>query len=94
VNRLKIRGLLKKSSSFPKKIEMVVTTILESKDLSSFSIEEIMGSLISHETRLNLEEGSIEHVFKTHKTFSRGKGNRGRNQRGRGRENQNIKYKR
>jgi hypothetical protein len=38
---------------------MVVTTNLESKDLFNFSIEEMMGSLISHETRLNLEKGIL-----------------------------------
>jgi hypothetical protein len=48
---------------------MVVTTILESKDLSSFFVEEMMGSLISHETRLNLEEGSIEHAVQDSEHF-------------------------
>jgi len=36
--------------SLPKKFEMVVTTILESKDLSKFSTYEVIGSLLSHET--------------------------------------------
>jgi hypothetical protein len=40
--------------SLPKKFEMVVTAILESKDLSHFSTEELMGSLVAHETRLHL----------------------------------------
>jgi hypothetical protein len=48
---------------------MDVITILESKDLSSFLVQEMMGSLMSHETRLKLEEGSMEHVFKTQNSF-------------------------
>jgi hypothetical protein len=34
--------------SLPKKFEMVVTTILESKDLSRFSTDELIGSLVTH----------------------------------------------
>jgi hypothetical protein len=45
---------------------MVVTSILESKDITLFFVEEMMGSLMSHESRLNLEEGSMQHAFKTH----------------------------
>jgi hypothetical protein len=45
--------------SLPKKFEMVVTAILESKDLSNFSVDELMGSLLSHETKLHLEDESI-----------------------------------
>jgi hypothetical protein len=40
--------------SLPKKFKMVVTTILESKDLSRFSTDELIGSLVTHETRLHL----------------------------------------
>ena len=70
----------------PIKFEMVVIALLESKDLSSFSVEELMGSLLSHETRLSIEEGSLEHAFKTQASFSRGRGigNRGRSKRGKG----------
>ena len=32
----------------PKKFEMVVTALLESKDLSRFSIDELIGSLVIH----------------------------------------------
>ena len=42
--------------SLPKKFEMVVTTILESKDLSRFSTDELIGSLVTHETRLHLTD--------------------------------------
>ena len=42
---------------------MVVTTILEVKELTKFSIEEFIGSLLSHEERMNLDIGSLEHAF-------------------------------
>lgn len=67
--------------SLPKKFEMVVTVILESKDLSNFSVDELMGSLLSHDCRLNLEDESMAHAFKSQFSFSRG---RGRGHRGRG----------
>jgi hypothetical protein len=68
--------------SLPKKFEMVVTTILESKDLSRFSTDELTGSLVTHETRLHLTDESIANAFKTQFSFSRGRG------RGRGRGHQ------
>ena len=82
INQIKINGeqieyqriVEKVLRSLPKKFEMVEAIILESKDLSSFSVEELMGSLMSHETRFNLEEGSLEHVFKTRTSFSKGRG--------------------
>jgi len=61
----------------PRKSEMVVTTILESIDLSIFSTDELMGSLLSHETILDLEDKSIVNAFKTQFSFYKGKG-RGR----------------
>jgi hypothetical protein len=60
--------------SLPNKFEMVVTTILESKDLSSFSTDELIGSLVTHETRLHLTDESISNAFKTQFSFSRGRG--------------------
>jgi transposase InsO family protein len=68
--------------SLPKKFEMVVTTILESKDLSKFSIDELIGSLVTHETRLHLIDESISNAFQSQFSLRRGKG-RGRS-RGRG----------
>jgi hypothetical protein len=71
--------------SLPKKFEMVVTTILESKDLSSFSTDELIGSLVTHETRLHLTDESISNAFKTQFSFSRGRGRgRSRGHQGRG----------
>ena len=43
--------------------EMVVTVILESKDLTKCSMEAFSGSLQSHEARFNLEDGTLEHAF-------------------------------
>ena len=68
--------------SLPKKFEMVVTAILESKDLSRFSTDELIGSLVTHETRLHLTDESISNAFQSQFSFRRGKG-RGRS-RGRG----------
>jgi hypothetical protein len=51
--------------SLPKKFEMVVTAILESKDLSRFSTDELIGSLVTHETRLHLTDESIFNAFQT-----------------------------
>ena len=42
--------------SFPTKFEMVITSILESKDLTKFSVEALSHSLQSHEARFNLED--------------------------------------
>ena len=36
----------------PPKFDMVVTTIEESKNLAQFSIEELTGSLLNHESRI------------------------------------------
>jgi hypothetical protein len=60
--------------SLPTKFEMVVTAILESKDLSRFSTDELIDSLVTHETRLHLTDESIVNAFKTQFSFSRGRG--------------------
>jgi hypothetical protein len=76
--------------SIPKKFIMVVTTILESKDLSKFSIDELMGSLLTHDTIVHIEDESISNTFKTQFSFSRGIGiGRGRGHRGRGKSPSN-----
>jgi hypothetical protein len=58
----------------PNKFEMVVTTILESKDMSNVSTDELMGSLLRHETRLHLEDESRANSFKIQLSFSIGRG--------------------
>jgi hypothetical protein len=74
--------------SLPHKFESKVSAIEEAKDLSTLSIDELTGSLLSFESRLNRnEESSHENAFKAHVSFSRGRG-RGRGRggsRGRGR---------
>jgi hypothetical protein len=76
--------------SLPKKFEMVVTAILESKDLSCFSTDELIGSLVTHETRLHLTDESIANAFKMQFSFSRGRGRgRGRDHQGRGSSHRN-----
>jgi len=74
--------------SLPKKFEMVVASILESKDLSNFSIDELMGSLLTHETRLHLEDELIANAFKTQFSFNGGRVS-GRGHQGRGRSASN-----
>jgi hypothetical protein len=52
--------------SLPKKFERVVVPIEEFKDLSQMQIDELIGSLVSHESRISrYEEGSLEHAFKS-----------------------------
>ena len=63
---------------------MVVTALLESKDLTSFSIEELTSSLLSHEARMTLDLGTLEHAFQTKVSMDRCRG-RGFHGRGRGR---------
>jgi hypothetical protein len=69
--------------SLPKKFEMVVTSLLESKYLTNFSLEELTGSLLSHEARMTLDLGTLEHAFHTKVSMDRGRG-RGFHGRGRG----------
>jgi hypothetical protein len=71
--------------SLTNKFKMVITTILESKDLSCFSIDELISSLLTHETRLHLIDESIANAFKNQLCLNRGRGRgRGRGHQGRG----------
>ena len=51
---------------------MVETTIEETKDLPQFTLEELIGSLLSHEARLNQEEESLTNAFSTQDSLNRG----------------------
>jgi hypothetical protein len=70
--------------SLPEKFNMVVVAIKESKDLTMFTIDQLMGSLLSHEARLQRENTSLESSFQMKATISKGRGHGGRS-RGRGR---------
>ncbi|GAV58344.1 UBN2 domain-containing protein [Cephalotus follicularis] len=48
------------------KFDNVVTAIEESKDLSIFSLNELMGSILAHENRINKStEKNLEHAFQS-----------------------------
>jgi hypothetical protein len=79
--------------SLHNKFEMAVTTILELRVLTNFSIEEMMGSLMCHQTRLTLEEWSMEHAFKTLNNFMQRWRKHTDKSKGRGRGNQNLEEK-
>ncbi|XP_077246040.1 uncharacterized protein LOC143885879 [Tasmannia lanceolata] len=52
--------------SLPNKFDHVVTGIEKSKDLSIFSLNELMGSLLAHEERMNRStEKNLEHAFQS-----------------------------
>jgi hypothetical protein len=65
---------------------MVVVTIEESKYMSTLTVEELMGSLLTHENRFNQNTESLENRFQSQASISRGigQGNRSRGRRGRG----------
>jgi hypothetical protein len=64
---------------------MVVVAIEESKDLTTFTIDQLLGSLLSHEVRLQRENISLESAFQMQATISKGQGHGGRSiGRGRG----------
>jgi hypothetical protein len=76
--------------SLPRKFDAIVVVIEESKDLTKYSMDELVGSLKNYEDRLNRNDNtSLEHAFKTQMTFGRGRGrgNPGFRGRGRGRNN-------
>jgi hypothetical protein len=82
VNQLRINGeelayqrvVEKVFRSLPKKFEIVVIDILESKDLTKFLVQELTGSLLSHEARINLDVGFLEQAFTSKVSIDNGKG--------------------
>lgn len=56
--------------SLPKKYDSIIATIEESKDLATLSIEQLMGSLQSHEQRrLRRANQSLENAFQSQLTM-------------------------
>lgn len=56
----------------PKKFEFVGASIEETKDLSMMSVEYLMESLVSHESRISrYEENTLEIAFKDHLSMSK-----------------------
>ncbi|GAV64656.1 UBN2 domain-containing protein, partial [Cephalotus follicularis] len=76
--------------SLPNKFDHVVIAIEESKDLSIFCLNELMGSLLAHEDRINRStEKNLEHDFQSKMEVSnkeqRGESSSGQRQSGKGR---------
>ena len=65
--------------SLTKELSMVVIAIEEAKYLSQFTLEELTGSLLSHEAQFNQEEESLTNASNTKDSLSKGprKGVRG-----------------
>ena len=91
VNQLKIYGedvkdqtvIEKVLRSLSTKFDVVVATIEEVKDLEKLTVDELMGSLLSHEPRIDRNKDStLETAFKNQVYISKGLG-KGRS-RGRG----------
>ena len=59
----------------PIKFYSVVVAIEESKDLTQLSVDELMGSLLAHEQRLNRSgASSLENAFKAQLPFGKTRG--------------------
>jgi hypothetical protein len=61
--------------SFPRKCDAIVVVIEESKDLTTYSMDELVGSLKNYEDKLNRNDNTLlDHAFKTQMTLGRGIG--------------------
>ena len=82
VNQLKMNGeqlpnqklVEKVLRTFPKKFDAVVVAIEESKDLKQLSVDELLGFMLSHESRMNRYDDSLENEFRSQVSISRGRG--------------------
>ncbi|GAV84464.1 DUF4219 domain-containing protein/UBN2 domain-containing protein [Cephalotus follicularis] len=101
VNQMKVNGeamenqkiVEKILKSLTRKFEYIVVAIEESKDLSSLSLESLLGSLQSHELRMKqFDAPPLEHAFQSqvlsHGGNFRGRGRGRHSTRGRGRGNE------
>ena len=68
----------------PPKIESLVVTVEENKDLNKFTVHELQVSLINHQHRISRSNTSLECAFATHSTISLGRGRGLFNSRGSG----------
>jgi uncharacterized protein YcgL (UPF0745 family) len=50
--------------TFLKKFDVMVVAIEDSKDLTQLSIDELLRSFISHESRINMNDDSLENALK------------------------------
>lgn len=58
--------------SFPNKFELVVVSVEEFKYTSQIQIDELISSLISHESSMNRHDNSaLENIFKTQLQFTK-----------------------
>ena len=99
VNQIRLNGedlsdqkvIKKVLRSFPSKFDIVVVTIDENKDLLMLSLDDMFGSLIADESRMNKNiDTTLENAFKTQMTFGRGRGRENCELRGRGRGRNNY----
>ena len=60
--------------SLPEKYDTIIVAIEESEDLSKLYVEQLMGSLLSHETRLWRSNSSLESAFQSQAFINRSKG--------------------
>ena len=83
INQLKLYGeemmehrvVRKVLITLTKRFESVVTTIEEAKYLIHLSVDELMGSLLSHESKIiRNEKSSLEKQFQTQASISVGRG--------------------
>jgi gag-polypeptide of LTR copia-type len=72
--------------SLTTKFSHVVAAIEESKDLETYTFEELSGSLYTDEIKLNLEESTTDKVLYSQGGTSRERGRGGFRGRGRGRD--------
>ena len=70
---------------FPKKFEAVVVPIEEFKNLNQIHIDELIGSFLAHESRMNRYDDTLfENYFKSQLHVTRGRGRGRASSRGRG----------
>ena len=93
INQLRIYGegikyqtvVEKVLGSLSTKFDVVVAAIEEAKDLASLTVDALMGSLLSHEARIDRNKDStLEIVFKSQGSISRDRGQGRSRSRGRG----------